>query len=441
MSQDAIDRHAALPYTKIVLLYGGVRDLTLYKLPKKVEILHYANYVEMKRFIKQIYERYPEYRLIPYFIGDAYSKYALYAYNLAFHNKIDPRIFRDKDRMIDFLGELSHKKNITLEYKALQKMSYSELENLLGTPFILKPTNASSSTFTFKIKSEQEYTDILQKIGKSYTYICEQYIGGSLFSLDFYMDGTNLYMLLFAREVSMIDLIETRKFTREYMEKYGEELEKHFNFVLPIRYNIDFSKISKTEMVFFEKLRQRLSEVNYRGFMHLEYKYDRKTQSLGFIEWGARPGGNRPLYIKELYHTDAKKIPYYLLIEQDRSRFKAIKPHVFCFKEKEDNLNLVGVKTNFITPTHSIDILKKTGDMLSLSFENFILNYFKNVFGIKVDSIRFQVKENKNKTFLPFYMSNKTKFDYILELDDKNFELFRKKKAQIVEKVFFHNYR
>jgi hypothetical protein len=103
MSQDAIDRHAALPYTKIILLYGGVRDLTLYKLPRKVEILHYNNYVEMKRFIKQTYESYPEYRLIPYFIGDMYSKYALYAYNLAFHNKIDPRIFRDKDRMIEFL--------------------------------------------------------------------------------------------------------------------------------------------------------------------------------------------------------------------------------------------------------------------------------------------------------------------------------------------------
>lgn len=249
MSQDAIDRHAALPYTKIVLLYGGVRDLTLYKLPKKVEILHYNNLVEMKRFIKQTYEKYVEYRLIPYFAGvDMYSKYAIYAYNLAFHNKIDPRIFKEKDKMIDFLGELSHKKNIKLEYKELQKTSYDALVEKLGTPFILKPTNASSSTFTFKIKSEEEYNDILQKIGKSYTYMCEQYIGGSLFSLDFFMDGKNLYMLVFAREVAMIDLIETRKFSREYMAKYGDELEKHFNFVLPIRYNIDFSKISKTEM-------------------------------------------------------------------------------------------------------------------------------------------------------------------------------------------------
>lgn len=62
------------------------------------------------------------------------------------------------------------------------------------------------------------------------------------------MDGENLFMLVFAREVSMIDLIETKKFSREYLEKYGEHLEKHFNFVLPIRYNIDFSKISKTEL-------------------------------------------------------------------------------------------------------------------------------------------------------------------------------------------------
>lgn len=145
--------------------------------------------------------------------------------------------------------------------------------------------------------------------------------------------------------------------------------------------------------------------------------------------------------MKELYHTDIKRIPYYLLIEQDTSRFKAIKPHLFCFKEKEDNLNLVGIKTNFIDITHMVDILKKTGSILALSFQDFIVQYFKNNFGIKIENIRFQVRENKNKSFLPFYMSNKTRFDYFLELDDNNFELFRKKKAQIVEKVFFHNYK
>ena len=441
MSQDAILRHANLPYTKIVLLYGGVKDLTQYKIPRKVEIYHYANLIEMKRFIKQAYQKYYEYRMIPYFVGDMYSKYALYAYNLSFNNKIDARIFKEKDMMMDFLGELGAKKNKKLSYSELHKSTFYELQALLGPTFILKPTNASSSTYTFKIKSQEEYAEILTKISKSYDYLVEEYIGGNLFSLDFYMDGENLYMLCFAREVAMIDLIETKKFSKDFLEKYGEDLEKHFNFVLPIRYNVDFTKISKIEISFFEKLRKRLSEVAYRGFVHLEYKYDIKTQALGFIEWGARPGGNRPIYVKELYHTDMKKIPYYLLIEKDTSRFKALKPHMFAFKEKEDNINLVGVKTNFIKPTHYIDILSKTGDVLDISFQQFILDYFKNTFGIRVQDIRFQVKDNKHKAFLPFYMSNKTKFDYILELDDENFAMFKKKKPQIIEKVFFHNYK
>ncbi len=128
----------------------------------------------------------------------------------------------------------------------------------------MKPTNASSSTYTFKIKSQEEYAEILTKISKSYHYLVEEYIGGNLFSLDFYMDGENLYMLCFAREVAMIDLIETKKFSKDFLAIYGEDLEKHFNFVLPIRYNIDFTKISKTEMGFFEKIRKRLSEVDYR---------------------------------------------------------------------------------------------------------------------------------------------------------------------------------
>lgn len=441
MSQDAILRHANLPYTKIILLYGGIKDLNQYKIPRKVEIYHYANLIELRRHIKTVYQKYMEYKMIPYFTGDMYSKYALYAYNLSYHTNIDPRIFKEKDRMIQFLWELSHKKNLKFEYKDLKKTTYKELEATLGTPFILKPTNASSSTYTFKIKSEQEYNDILLKIGKGYTYMCEEYIWGNLFSLDFYMDGENMYMLLFAREVSMIDLIETRKFSKEYMENYGEELEKHFNFVLPIRYNLDFAKISQIEIQFIEKLRQRLAEISYKWFIHLEYKYDTLNKKLWFIEWGARPGGNRPIFIKNIYHTDTKKIPYYLLIEKDTSRFKIVKSRIYAFKEKEDNLNFVGIKTNFTKPTHYIDILRKTGDILALSYEQFILDYFKNTFGIRVKDIRFQVHPNDYKNFLPFYMSNKTKFDYILELDDENFSIFRKKKAQIIEKVFFHNYR
>lgn len=72
-----------------------------------------------------------------------------------------------------------------------------------------------------------------------------------------------MYLLTFVREIAMIDLIETKKFSEDFLLKYGEELEKHFNFVLPIRYNVDFEKISKEEIAFFEKIRKKLADISY----------------------------------------------------------------------------------------------------------------------------------------------------------------------------------
>jgi hypothetical protein len=73
-----------------------------------------------------------------------------------------------------------------------------------------------------------------------------------------------MYLLTFVREVAMIDIIEEDKFSNSFSEKYIDELNKHFNFVLPIRYNSDFEKLSKTEFTFFDKIKERLEKMEYR---------------------------------------------------------------------------------------------------------------------------------------------------------------------------------
>jgi hypothetical protein len=51
------------------------------------------------------------------------------------------------------------------------------------------------------------------------------------------------------------------------------------------------------------------------------------------------------------------------------------------------------------------------------------------------------VKYSSGFNFFPFYREKLTKLDYILELDDENFELYKKKKFKIIEKTFFHDYK
>jgi len=169
-----------------------------------------------------------------------------------------------------------------------------------------------------------------------------------------------MFLLILAREVAMIELSEKEKFSKEFLEKYGEELEKHFNFILPLGYNLDISKLSQVEISFLESVRKKLKEIRYRGIIHLEYKYDKERKKLGFLEWGARYGGYRKTFMKHIYNTDSLRLPYYLLIEKDISRFTKFKGDIYKFKEKEYNLNFIRVKTNFIETKNYIKILKKS---------------------------------------------------------------------------------
>jgi len=94
------------------------------------------------------------------------------------------------------------------------------------------------------------------------------------------MDGEDMFLLTYAREIAMIELADKKKFSPKFLEKYGEEIDKHFNFILPIAYHIDFSFLSKMETSLLEELRQKLEEIKYRGVIHLEYKYDKKAKKI-----------------------------------------------------------------------------------------------------------------------------------------------------------------
>ena len=441
ISKEVILRYANLPYTKVVLLYDGEKDIWKAKIPSSIEIVLCKNLVILNREINNVYDRYSDYLILPDFWGDAFSKYAIKVYNKTYGTKIDPKAFKEKDVMMKFVGEVGEKNYFRTSYKDVMHTSYQQIESEIGKTFIIKPTNASSSRCTFKVSSHEDFENIKPKLSRTFDYMVEEYINWELYSVDVFFDGEKMYLLTYAREIAMIELSDKKKFSSKFLEKYGVEIDKHFNFILPIAYHVDFSTLSKMEIGLLEELRQRLESAEYKWVIHMEYKYDKKEKKIGFLEWGARYGWYRKEFIKKVYNTSYLRIPYYLLIEWDSSRFSKIKWRIYAFKEQEDNLNLIRVKTNFIETTNYIDILKKTGHIFEISFQKFLKDYYKENFGIKINKIDFYVKYSKGYNFFPFYKDASTKLDYILELDDHNFELYKKKKFKIIEKTFFHNYK
>lgn len=441
LSKETILQYTSLPYTKVCLMYKGNKDIEKIKIPSNIEVFSYSNLSGLTRAINSVYETYQEYLIVPYFSGDDNSRHAIKVCNKTFWTKVDPKIFKQKDVMQKFLWEISQKHFIKRSYRDVQHMDYDELVSELWDVSIIKPTDASSSRSTFKIRSRDDFENVKTKISRNYEYLIEEYIWGELYSLDVFFHEGKMYLLTYAREIAMIELSDKNKFSQKFLEKYGEEMSKHFNFHLPIAYHIDFSQISKIELWLLERLRERLESIEYTGVIHLEYKYDKKAKKIGFLEWGARYGGYRKVFIKEIYNTDVLRIPYYLIVEKDSSRFRDISKNILCFKEQEHNLNFIRVKTNFTQTTNYIDVLKKTGNIFEVSFQKFLKDYYLSEFGIRVKKIDFFVKYSKGFNFFPFYKEPATKLDYILELDDENFEKFKKKKFKIIEKTFFHDYK
>lgn len=440
LKKDTINKFASLPYTKIFLLFVWEWCIVPQSIPSKISVKCCENLVDMNSEITKTMDNNPWIKFAPYLTWEQNVKYALKIYNKTFWTNIDYKIFREKDHMMNFLWEIAHKKFLRSEYKDLMSKKYLELKKIVWETFIIKPTNAWSSVSTFKIRNEEDFESIKPKIAKSYEYITEEYIDWELFSLDFFMDWEKMFLLSYAREIPMIELKEKEKFHKDFLEKYWEEIWKHFNFHLSVVYPLWFEKIWKDEQKFIEEIRKKLVEIKYRWVIHLEYKHDKKNNKVWFIEWWARYWWSRRRYIKKMYHTDTMKLDQLLLFDKDYWKFEKYKWEIYKFKEREFNLNFAKIRTNFIWTKNFIDILKKTWNIMWISFKKFIEIYIKENFWINIKNIEFEIKHTKDFNFYPFYKNNKTKFDYIMELDNDNFNLFRKKKFQIIEKTIFHDY-
>ncbi len=426
-------------YSKIYIFTESLKqDISLLSKYKKF-ILEVISKKDLPKKIDEVFEKEKSSIILPYFAGDSNSKYSIKVYNKMFGSNVDPKVFKMKNKMNDFLSnEIGNKKNIKISYDDLKKKKYEDLSKEIGASFILKPINAASSLLNFKISAEENFEKAKDRMKKKYQYILEEYLEGNLYAIDFYCDGKDIYLLCFSREIPFSELLE--KLSHKYLEKYESVLNDEFLHFLPIRYTLGLEKISSCELSFIKKLGDKLVKSCYRGFIHLEYKIKRKDNKIGFIEWGARLGGKRSHFIEEMHNLKVENLPYQLIYKKDTSQFKKSK-NIYFLKNRNIDENFIGIKTNVLKKTHVMEIFKKTPSFLNISFETFLKGFLWDYWKIKVQKIKFYVKSSPNYFIYPFHERHDTHFDYILYLDEESFKKFINNKFKILEKLIFHDYK
>jgi len=406
---------------------------------KKIIFVPFKSKNDILKKIEEIFTKENNNLIFPFFEGDNNSKYAIKIYNQSFNTKIDPRLFKQKDAMNVFIFDDNFKKkSIKYTFSQIQNKKYEEIEQELGSCFIIKPTNAASSLLTFKIDNAKKFIQIKQKIKKKYNYILEQYLNGNLYAIDFYCDANDIFLLCFTREIPMAELLE--KFSSKYMEKYNKNLNEDFLHFLPIRYTIPLEKLNSLEKQFINCIKEKFIEKQYRGFIHLEYKISKIEKKIGFIEMGARKGWQRGTFIHKMHNLFVENLPLEILYQKDFSRF-SFKDNLYFLKNKNIDKNFIGIKTNVLQKTHIIEIFKKIPNFLNLSFAEFLQNFLWDKWKIKVKKIKFFTKYSSDYCIYPFYERNDTRFNYIIELDEYSFKRFLNKKHTILEKLVFHDYK
>jgi len=425
-----------MSYEKVYVLTLK-NSITIKSKGKKIIPVIIESKKEIQKKIDEIFLENKDKMILPYFEGDANSKYSIKIYNKTFNTKVDYKKFKIKSEMNKLIEKHTNKKNQRFKYNELIKTNYSIIKETFGEHFILKPINAASSLLNFKIINEEKYNSAIAKLRSKYEYIIEEYIHGNLYATDFYFDTKDIYITCHTREVTFSEIVN--KLSKEYIERYEKVLNENFMHFLPVRYTIPVEKIPKKFISFIKKIAIPLQEMNYRGFIHLEYKYDAESQQIGFIEWGARTGGNRRTYVKSIHNARCENMPANILALNNKNNFLK-KDGVYILDNRDHDKNYVGLKTNVVEKMHLMNLIKKHPNFMKYSYSDFLKQLFNEKWKISINDINFNIQTTSDYYIYPFYERSDTKFDYTLQLDEENFAKFLKRKYSIIEKLIFHNY-
>lgn len=440
-SKKMIAFYASLPYHQTIVFYTNAETPAPEVINTKAKVVPYpvTGKTQLPKVIKKIIDTYPDRRVLPYFAGDNMSKYAINCYNQNYGTKVNARIFKDKDLMAKFFAEFfPEKKTTRINGANIIQTEYTKLKESFGGSFVIKPTNASSSFNAFFIKNEADFANATNSLKKRSEYVVESFITGRLYALDGFFDGKNFYVLSYSKETPFCELFDHGYFKKE--TETTIKLKQHYAFMLPVRYNLHEKKLNKHEWEFIQKLREKLSSIEYRGFLHIEYKYDKSTKEIGFIEWGARLGGFRKHYIKELRHTYVEKIPYEILHLADGGKFLKVKKGIYFSRDEQHDMNIIGFHVPVFEKTHTLSILKRNTKYLSRSLEDHIRIHLQKE-GIEPEKIQFWLLSDKDNFFHPFYQRAGTRLAYFIWLSNSDLHALTHKKKALLERLILLDFR
>ncbi len=427
--EETVKQLLQTPYYRIYVLIEEGTEIPK-SLSNRVIFFSYKREHHRNGIIKKLISDKPRELIIPFFRGDSYSQYAIHTRNQYSNKNIDWKIFKYKHKMNEFVG--SEKKAIFLLHDTLSTTSYNDIKKTLWEDtFIVKPINKSASAWAFKIANHHDWEQIQSKLLPC-DHVIEEYYPWHLHSVDFYFDGEHVLVLCIVKEMPFIEIMDENKHSEEFLLAYGEEINKHFLYFLPIRYDIPYNKMSDTERKLLSDLWKKLKSIGYKWFIHVEYKFNPITKKVGFIERWARMGWQRSDWIKRLHYFDIKEL-LYDIHSGDISKWKSYK-WSYIFKNIVPNMHYIGIYKNFLKKTSIGEIISSHKNYMEISFQQYIINYFKSLW-IVVNNLHIMTSGNK-KDFYPSYQW-KSIFKVLFEVDDDNFKKLKSKKIQIIEKLVF----
>lgn len=422
-----------LLYDKIFVLS---KETDTWKSIWKVNIVNYTTIEEGIQHIFALTEG--KLRLFPFFSWERLAKNSIDIYNTTFKTNVKYTDFKNKDAMNTIFQTLSPKRSTTYTYEQLIKIDYDHLFPTGVSTGILKPQWWCSSLLTFFITSREDFSIAKNNITPNNVYIIEQYFDGELNSIDFYCDWKEIYLLAYIKEIPLKELEDKQQLSSDFLNIYKKDLTL-FNFFIPIRYNEELHSISEIELTLLSKIKNKLHSMNYRWFIHLEYKYNKETNALWIIERGARLWFKRNKYIEQVYNNTIQttNIPYYVATKQP-DIFTTIIPWIHSLIQKNTDTNILGIRTTFYVPTKKyFSSLNDFKEQLSKNLHMYFLQQFWAI----VKNINYSITYQNNYTFYPFYQRNDTRLDYILFFNNKDFQKIKLDFPAIIERLIFNDFK
>ena len=432
LTEETIEQYQSLLYDKIYILYNQwKKDYTI----GKITLLGHTN---IEEWIQKIYEIKPDdITLIPFFFWDLLAKHGIDIYNHEFNTNVEYSCFKDKNIINKTIQTACKKHFLFYTFKQLQQATYGDITEKWFKKFMIKPQSWSSSLLTFLVENQEEFTNVKKKILPKFDYVIEEYFDGELNSVDFYHDGKNIYILAYIKEYALKDFFDAQKLSEDFLHTYRKDL-KLFNFFIPVRYNESLTNITPEELDFLSKIRNILTQLTYRWLIHLEYKFDTSTHTIGFVERWARLWFKRNAFIENAYTTTTKvlDIPY-LVHSATLEKFHNISPWMYMLNEMDTHTSILWMRTTFYKKTKkNITTIAAFKEQLS----SYLRDYFYKTYMVKITDIQYIIKYEEWNIFYPFYQSNTTRLDYLLFFSDKDFVTIKKNIGKITEHLIFNDF-